>query len=100
MDVSSAPLFLIAVIRPRPECAVEAERELRALMAGTHQEEGCVFMELVVSDEDPHTWYMLEKFRSRHDWDLHMQSDHVRHGNAVLADLLRAPTELQFFVAK
>ena len=100
MDVSSAPLFLIAVIRPRPEHAVEAERALRDLMAGTHQEEGCVFMELVVSDEDPDTWYMLEKFRSRPDWDLHMQSEHVLHGNAVLADLLREPTVLQFYVAK
>ena len=100
MDLSSAPLFLIAVIRPRPECEVEAEQALRELMAGTHQEEGCVFMELVVSGDDPHTWYMLEKFSSRPDWDLHMQSDHVRHGNAVLADLLREPTELRFYLAR
>jgi quinol monooxygenase YgiN len=100
VDVTDAPLFLIAVIRPRPEHAAEVERELRALMAGTHAEEGCVFMELVVSDEDPTTWFMLEKFRSRADWDLHMQTEHVTRGNAHLADLLREPTELRLYSAK
>ncbi|MBK9738517.1 MAG: antibiotic biosynthesis monooxygenase [Actinobacteria bacterium] len=97
---SAAPLYLIAVIRPRPEMAAEAEVHLRRLMAGTLAEPGCVSMELVVSDEDPDTWIMLEKFRSRADWDEHMRSSHVTAGNAALAGLLRAPTELQFFTQK
>ena len=98
--MTDEPFYLIAVIRPRPERAPEAERELRALMAGTHDEPGCIRMELVVEDDDDGsapTWYMLEKFRSRGDWDLHMQTDHVAVGNARLADLLRQPTELRFF---
>jgi quinol monooxygenase YgiN len=94
------PFFLIAVIRPRMERAAEVEAELRALMAGTHAEEGCIHMELVVSDDDPTTWLMLEKFRSRADWEAHMLTDHVTHGNAVLADLLREPTELRFYRLK
>jgi quinol monooxygenase YgiN len=79
------------------ERAAEVEAELRALMAGTHAEEGCIYMELVVSDDDPTTWLMLEKFRSRADWDAHMLTDHVTRGNAALADLLREPTELRLF---
>lgn len=99
MQQSLEPFYLIAVIRPKPERAEEAERELRALMAGTHAEAGNIYMELVVGD-DPHTWFMLEKFRSKADWDLHMTTDHVLLGNAALADLLRQPTELQFFTPK
>lgn len=100
MDGVAAPLHLIAIIRPRMEHAAEAEAELRLLMAGTHAEEGCVRMELVVSDDDPTTWLMIEEFRSRTDWEDHMRTDHVRLGNATLADLLREPTELRFYTVK
>ncbi len=94
------PLYLIAVIKPRPEGAVEAERHLRELMAGTRGEEGCEYMELVTSAETPDTWLMLEKFRSRPDWELHMATDHVTAGNAALAGLLREPTELRFYTER
>ena len=92
--MSDAPLYLIATIRPRVDRIEEAERELRALMAGTRAEAGCVFMELVESAEDPTTWIMLEKFRSRADWDEHMRTEHVIRGNEALEDLLREPTVL------
>ena len=100
MDAVDAPLHLIAIIRPRMDRADEAEAELRLLMAGTHAEEGCIRMELVVSDDDPTTWLMLEEFRSRADWDEHMRTAHVTRGNANLADLLREPTELRFYTPK
>ena len=48
----------------------------------------------------PTTWLMLEKFRSRPDWEDHMRTPHVTRGNANLADLLREPTELRFYSAK
>lgn len=99
MDAGDAPLYLIAIIRPRMDRADEAEAELRSLMAGTQAEEGCIHMELVVPEDDPTTWVMLEKFRSRADWDDHMRTDHVTRGNANLADLLREPTELRFYTA-
>lgn len=97
---SDEPLYLIATIRPLLDRLDEAERELRALMAGTHAEPGCVYMELVESTDDPGTWTMLEKFRSRADWEEHMRTDHVIRGNAALADLLREPTELRFFTRR
>lgn len=94
---NDGPLYLVAVIRPRPETAGEAEAHLRALMAGTRTEEGCEYMELVVSDAEPDTWFMMEKFRSRGDWEAHMTTRHVIDGNAALRDLLREPTELRFY---
>jgi quinol monooxygenase YgiN len=94
------PLYLLAIIKPRPELADEAERHLRALMAGTRNEPGNIAMDLVVSDDEPGTWYMFEKFRSRADWERHMTTSHVTDGNAALAGLLREPTVLRFFTEK
>lgn len=98
--MSDAPLYLIATIRPRMDRIEEAERELRALMAGTHAEPGCVYMELVESADDPGTWIMLEKFRSRADWDDHMATEHVTRGNLALEPLLREPTELRLLTER
>ncbi len=100
VPVGDGPLYLTAVIRPRADAAREAEGHLRSLMAGTRLEDGCEYMNLVVSEDEPDVWYMFEKFRSRADWDLHMRTDHVTQGNAALADLLREPTELRFFTEK
>ena len=100
MGVTDRPQYLVAVIKPRLDRVEDAERHLRALMAGTHQEPGCIYMELVISDDDPDTWLMLEKFTSRADWEAHMLTPHVIDGNRNLADLLREPTELRFYTAK
>ena len=94
------PLYLVAIIKPRMELASEAEYQLRSLMAGTRTEPGNIYMELVVSADEPDTWFMFEKFRSREDWDLHMKTDHVTSGTAALSGLLREPTELRFYTEK
>lgn len=100
MDPVDGPFYLIAVIRPRMDRAADVEAELRTLMAGTNAEEGCDYMELVVSDDDPTTWLMLEKFRSRGDWAEHMLTEHVVRGNENLVGLLREPTELRYYSSK
>jgi quinol monooxygenase YgiN len=97
---TDGPLYLVAVIKPRPDAADRVEARLRVMVAGTLAEPGCERMELVVSPDDPHTWIMLEKFHSRRDWDDHMQTDHVTQGNAFLDGLLREPTELRFYTEK
>ncbi|MEI6362794.1 MAG: putative quinol monooxygenase [Actinomycetes bacterium] len=94
------PLYLVAVIKPRMELAGEAEYHLRELLAATRNEPGNVSMELLVSDTEPDTWFVFEKFRSRADWNDHMKSDHVTSGNAALAGLLKEPTELRFYTEK
>ena len=54
--MTDQPQYLVAVIKPRLDRVEDAERHLRALMAGTHQEPGCIYMELVISDDDPDTF--------------------------------------------
>ena len=97
--MSSGPFFLIAVIKPDMAQADAVAERLRLMRDATREEPGNVFMELVVGD-DPDTWLMLEKFVSRKAWEQHMTLPHVTEGNAYLADKLREPTELRFYVEK
>ena len=91
---SDSPLFLVVTIKPRPDRAAEAEQRLRLMRESTLQEPGCLFMHFLQPQEDPATWVMLEMFASREAWDEHMRQPYVVEGNAVLADLLREPSEL------
>ncbi len=95
-----APLYLLAVIRPRLDLLDVVEERLRVMMAASEREPGCSFMELAVDPSDATTWYMFEKFHSRADWDDHMQTEHVIAGNDFLADKLREPTELRLYAGK
>jgi quinol monooxygenase YgiN len=97
--MASGSLFLIAVIKPDMAHADSVAERLRLMRDATRAEPGNDFMELVVGEE-PDTWLMLEKFASREAWEEHMTLVHVTEGNAFLADKLREPTELRFYVEK
>lgn len=97
--MSSEALYLVAVIKPRMEVADAVAERLRIMRDATREEPGNVYMELVVGEE-PDTWLMFEKFISREAWNEHMTLSHVSEGNAFLADKLREPTELRFYVEK
>ncbi|MFM7211298.1 MAG: putative quinol monooxygenase, partial [Actinomycetota bacterium] len=62
--MSSEPLYLVAVIKPRMEVADVVAERLRLMRDATREEPGNVYMELVVGEE-PDTWFMFEKFVSR-----------------------------------
>ena len=91
------PLYLVAVIKPKADRADDVADVLEAMIAATRSEAGCELYDLVVGDDDPHTWLMLEKWSSRADWEAHMVTPHVVAGNEAAADLLREPTELRFY---
>jgi quinol monooxygenase YgiN len=97
--MSSEALYLVAVIKPRMEVADAVAERLRIMRDATREEPGNAYMELVVGEE-PDTWLMFEKFVSREAWNEHMTLSHVTEGNAFLADKLREPTELRFYVEK
>ena len=95
MTEQTRPLFLVVTIRPRPDRLAEAEAQLQSMRRASLTEPGCVFMHLTQPQDDPDTWVMLEMFRSRADWDEHMRRPHNVEGNAVLAGLLREPSDLR-----
>jgi quinol monooxygenase YgiN len=94
------PLYLVAVIKPKAEGAGAVREFLGSMIAATRDEDGCEMYDLVVGDDDPDTWLMIEKWSSRAHWDAHMATPHVAKGNEALAGLLREPTELRFYSAK
>lgn len=100
MASADESLYLLAVVKPRMDRAAEAEVAVKALVAGTREEPGNVYMEFTVDQSDPSIWFVFEKFTSREAWDEHMSTPHVVNGNAALVDLLREPTELRFFSPK
>ena len=97
--MSSGPLYLVAVIKPRMDVADAVAERLHLMRDATRDEPGNIYMELVVGDEAD-TWFMFEKFASREAWDEHMMLPHVTEGNAFLADKLREPTELRFYTER
>lgn len=91
------PLYLVAVIKPKLEIRAEVRAKIDALVADSLAEDGCEMYDLVVSDEDPDTWLMLEKWTSRGQWDAHMLTSHVIAFNELGDTLFREPTELRFY---
>ncbi|GAA3347244.1 hypothetical protein GCM10020358_61270 [Amorphoplanes nipponensis] len=100
MSDQDRAFFLVVTIRPRPDRRREAEAQLQSMRRDSLTEPGCVFMHLVQPQDDPDTWVMLEMFRSRAAWDEHMGQPYNVRGNAILEDLLAAPSELRFFTEK
>ena len=97
-EAAAAPLYLVAVITPRPERLGEARAAFEALVARTREDPGCELYDLVVSPDDPSTWLMLEKWSTRAHWDAHMRAEHVVRHNATASAFLAQPAELRFYV--
>jgi quinol monooxygenase YgiN len=95
MSDQDGPLFLVVTIKPRLDRMAEAEAQLQSMRQSTLKEPGCVFMHLVQPHDDPESWIMLEMFRSRADWDEHMQQPYNTEGNKILEGLLREPSDLR-----
>ena len=96
-EAEDGPLFLVVKIKPRLDKLAEAEAQLKSMIANNLQEEGCLSMHLVQSDDEPDVWTMLEHFASRAAWDAHMDSDHNKEGNELLDPLLREPSDLGLY---
>jgi quinol monooxygenase YgiN len=95
MTKDDGALFLVVTIKPRFDRLEQAETQLQSMRRHSVEEPGCVFMHLVQPQDDPDTWLMLEMFCSRAAWDVHMAQPYNTEGNAILADLLREPSELR-----
>lgn len=97
---SDRAFFLVVTIKPRLDMLAEAEAQLHKMRAASQAEEGCVFMTLVDTPDEPDCWTMIEKFASRAAWDEHMASDHNRAGNEVLEPMLREPSILRTYTER
>ncbi len=70
-------LHVVATIPAKPE-AVDALRvALRALVAASREEEGCLAYDLYESAAAPGTFVTMERWTGREALDVHMQSPHI-----------------------
>ena len=80
------PVVAVIVARDGQEDVVR--QALRALVAPTRQEEGCLAYELFESAAAPGTFITQERWRDGSDLDAHLQTEHVQQALATTGDAL------------
>ena len=70
------PLTIVATLTAKPGTEDELLPMLKALVAPTRAESGCINYELHRSHEHPGTFVFTESWASQEAWDAHKQSQH------------------------
>ena len=90
-------MTVLARVRARPGKEAEVRRLLRALVAPSRAEAGCLNYDLHQSAADPAEFMFYENWTSRAALDAHAASPHLREFGALGAGLLAAPVEITFW---
>lgn len=75
-------MTLIVQLRPRDGQETLLEAELRALVAPTRREEGCLIYDLFRSAEGPVAFFLHEVWASREDHTRHTRTPHFLRWDA------------------
>ena len=73
----STPLTIVATITANPGHEDEVEAALKALIAPTLAEPGCIQYDLHRDIEVPGRFLFFENWATREEWDTHMANDHL-----------------------
>lgn len=87
-------LTVIAKIRALPQHVAEVERELRALVAPTRAEAGCINYDLHVSQHEHTVFVFYENWTDRAALDAHAASPHMNAWKAKQRGLLAHAVEI------
>jgi steroid delta-isomerase-like uncharacterized protein len=95
--VAPVPAELISVARatPKADRVADLERELVARIEPTRAQPGNIEFSLYRSLDDPVVLLALEHWRSRPDWERHLQGAHIASLMAVFEDVLAVPPDIQ-----
>ena len=85
------PLTVVAIFHARPRRERTLSRALRAMLAPTRQEAGCLTYDLHRSNDDPRLFFFHETWASIDDHRAHLDTQHVRRLLAITPDLLLEP---------
>jgi quinol monooxygenase YgiN len=83
-----AELTVIARLKARPGKEAELEQALRAAVAPTHEEPGCLRYALHRSTDDPATFLLVERWVSKAALDQHMETPHLKALRGKFKELL------------
>src|SRR5215470_16280434 len=91
------PVTLIVRMNAKPGKASEVEAALRAAVAPTHTEAGCLRYALLHSTKAPDFFVLVERWASQGDLDAHMKMPYLQTLFAVLKEALAAPAEVESY---
>lgn len=86
---------VVARVRARPECVVELEKVLRALLVPTRNEAGNLRYQLLHSLEDECDFTFIEEWQDDAALDTHMATPHVQQAFAATQNLLACAPEIR-----
>ena len=90
-------LTVIAKAKAKPGREADLERELRAIVAPTHAESGCLRYTLHRSLEDPTSFITIERWVSKEAIDGHFGAPHIQSLLSKAADLLTGLPEITVY---
>ena len=85
---------VVAAFTVKPEHEEEAIGILKGVVAASHEEEGCLLYTLNKAKNQPHTWSIVEKWRSQEDLDAHFGKPHMAPMADAAGMLAEPPTVL------
>ena len=90
-------LTVVAHVRAKPDKEDEVRKGLRALLAPTRGEEGCINYDMHESTETPGEFACYENWTSRAHLDAHLASAHIRAFFARIPELLVEQPRITFW---
>lgn len=93
-EEESMRVTVVARIRATPGMESRVEKELRALLAPTRAERGCIHYDMYQSAENPAEFLFFESWESDADLDAHLESPHIRAWFELSKQLLAEPIEI------
>jgi len=90
-------IVVLALLRAKAGKAEELGARLSALLTTSRLEEGTLLYDLHRSLEDPDLWMVYEIYRSKEDFEMHLQSAPLRAFAAYFPTLLEGGLDLKRF---
>jgi quinol monooxygenase YgiN len=92
-------IVVVGSIRAKSGRAGELETELQALVAPTHDEDGCLLYAFHRGVDDPDRFAFIERWASPEALAAHRGSSHIAKYQAQAADLLATPSDIVVYEA-
>ena len=87
-------LVVIAYLTAKPGKEADARTNIRALLAPTHAEKGCIVYDLHEMHGDSAKFVFYEVWKSAEDLNAHAQSRHLKAFRKIAPNFLAEPIEL------
>ncbi|GFK92845.1 Putative monooxygenase [Fundidesulfovibrio magnetotacticus] len=84
------PVAVVATVVARPGCEAAVEARLRALVAPSRTDKGCIRYVLHKSQDDPRVFVFMEAWESRALLQSHLETEHIAAWRADAPELIES----------